>query len=175
MSQSSPPSPPTSCLSSVKKTLEGLLYSSSSATTAGSAAPATCADRKDPLAYSPAFPMDVKAQPAVETKPPALEKDAKILIFGGGGTMGSSTALHLARRGYTDITVLDEFEIPSRQSAGVRLSVPPSSPSNPGLTCHPILVPERPQQDRRRWLSNGLARQAGRCVRRPRDRLSAPS
>lgn len=58
--------------------------------------------------------MDVKARP--------LAKDSKILIFGGGGTMGSSTALHLARRGYTDITILDPFEIPSAQAAGASCS-----------------------------------------------------
>lgn len=32
--------------------------------------------------------------------------------------MGSSTALHLARRGYRDVTILDTFPIPSAQSAG---------------------------------------------------------
>lgn len=32
--------------------------------------------------------------------------------------MGSSTALHLARRGYTDIRVLDVYESPSANSAG---------------------------------------------------------
>ncbi len=42
----------------------------------------------------------------------------RILIVGGGGTMGSSAALHLARRGYKDITILDVFPIPSYNSAG---------------------------------------------------------
>lgn len=32
--------------------------------------------------------------------------------------MGSSSALHLARRGYTDIRVLDMFQPPSANSAG---------------------------------------------------------
>ncbi|OCF33856.1 sarcosine oxidase [Kwoniella heveanensis BCC8398] len=45
-------------------------------------------------------------------------KDSKILIVGGGGTIGSSTALHLARRGYTDIRLLDVFQNPSANSAG---------------------------------------------------------
>lgn len=45
-------------------------------------------------------------------------KDSRILIVGGGGTIGSSTALHLARRGYTDIRLLDKFENPSANSAG---------------------------------------------------------
>jgi glycine/D-amino acid oxidase-like deaminating enzyme len=47
-----------------------------------------------------------------------VPKTARILVVGGGGTMGSSTALHLARRGYTDIRVLDVYESPSANSAG---------------------------------------------------------
>jgi sarcosine oxidase / L-pipecolate oxidase len=42
---------------------------------------------------------------------------ARILII-GGGTWGCSTALHLARRGYTSITVLDPYPVPSPISAG---------------------------------------------------------
>ncbi|KII88422.1 hypothetical protein PLICRDRAFT_110680 [Plicaturopsis crispa FD-325 SS-3] len=42
----------------------------------------------------------------------------RIVIVGGGGTMGSSTALHLARRGYKNIRILDVFPIPSANSAG---------------------------------------------------------
>lgn len=45
-------------------------------------------------------------------------KDSKILIIGGAGTMGSSTALHLARRGFKDIRVLDKYQSPSMDSAG---------------------------------------------------------
>ncbi|KUL82077.1 hypothetical protein ZTR_09111 [Talaromyces verruculosus] len=46
--------------------------------------------------------------------------NTKIVVVGGGGTMGSSTALHLLRSGYTpsNITVLDVYPIPSAQSAG---------------------------------------------------------
>ncbi|KAL5332557.1 fructosyl-amino acid oxidase [Aspergillus crustosus] len=50
------------------------------------------------------------AQPTPTTSSP-------ILII-GGGTWGCSTALHLARRGYDSITVLDPYEIPSPIAAG---------------------------------------------------------
>ncbi|KAJ5161708.1 sarcosine oxidase [Penicillium capsulatum] len=47
-----------------------------------------------------------------------------VIVVGGGGTMGSSTALHLIRAGYTPskITVLDTYPIPSEQSAGFDLN-----------------------------------------------------
>lgn len=46
-----------------------------------------------------------------------LKYDSSILII-GAGTWGCSTALHLARRGYKNITVLDSYELPSPISAG---------------------------------------------------------
>ncbi|EYE92074.1 NAD(P)/FAD-dependent oxidoreductase [Aspergillus ruber CBS 135680] len=46
-----------------------------------------------------------------------LSKSSPLLII-GAGTWGSSTALHLARRGYTNVTALDPYPVPSAISAG---------------------------------------------------------
>lgn len=46
-----------------------------------------------------------------------VSQDSSIVIV-GGGTWGCSTALHLARRGYNNVTVLDAHPIPSPISAG---------------------------------------------------------
>ena len=46
-----------------------------------------------------------------------LSAESSILII-GSGTWGCSTALHLARRGYKSITVLDIYPVPSPISAG---------------------------------------------------------
>lgn len=50
----------------------------------------------------------------------ASRAHTKVIVVGGGGTIGSSTALHLIRSGYTpsNISVLDTYPIPSAQSAG---------------------------------------------------------
>lgn len=46
-----------------------------------------------------------------------LNYSSAILVV-GAGTWGASTALHLARRGYTNVTVLDAYPQPSAISAG---------------------------------------------------------
>lgn len=46
-----------------------------------------------------------------------LSHDSSILIV-GGGTWGCSTALHLARKGYRSVKVLDRYPVPSPISAG---------------------------------------------------------
>ncbi|KAJ6009162.1 hypothetical protein N7499_000884 [Penicillium canescens] len=48
---------------------------------------------------------------------PELNKSSSILII-GAGTWGCSTALHLARRGYTNVKVLDPHPVPSPIAAG---------------------------------------------------------
>lgn len=40
----------------------------------------------------------------------------------GGGCFGLSTAFHLAKSGYTNITVIDRYEPPSPDSAGYDLN-----------------------------------------------------
>ncbi|KAJ9659260.1 hypothetical protein H2201_007410 [Coniosporium apollinis] len=47
----------------------------------------------------------------------ALDHSTSIIII-GAGTWGCSTALHLARRGYKNVTVFDPFPVPSPISAG---------------------------------------------------------
>jgi sarcosine oxidase/L-pipecolate oxidase len=47
-----------------------------------------------------------------------MASSSRIVIV-GGGTFGLSTAYHLAKSGYTDITVIDKSEyLPSSESAG---------------------------------------------------------
>lgn len=46
-----------------------------------------------------------------------LDLASSILII-GAGTWGCSTSLHLARRGYKNITVLDPYSVPSPIAAG---------------------------------------------------------
>lgn len=40
------------------------------------------------------------------------------IIVIGGGTFGTSTAYHLSTKGYTNVTVLDRFSVPSFEAAG---------------------------------------------------------
>ncbi|KAK7430494.1 hypothetical protein QQZ08_003013 [Neonectria magnoliae] len=46
-----------------------------------------------------------------------LTKDSSILII-GAGTLGISTAYHLAQRGYSNVTCIDRHQCPSLDSAG---------------------------------------------------------
>ena len=46
-----------------------------------------------------------------------LDLASSILII-GAGTWGCSTSLHLARRGYQNVTVLDPYSVPSPIAAG---------------------------------------------------------
>lgn len=46
-----------------------------------------------------------------------LNYSSTILVI-GAGTWGASTALHLARRGYTNVRVFDAYPQPSAISAG---------------------------------------------------------
>ena len=48
---------------------------------------------------------------------PKLNSTSSILVI-GAGTWGCSTALHLARRGYTNVKVLDPHPVPSPIAAG---------------------------------------------------------
>lgn len=48
--------------------------------------------------------------------PPSSQSDSILII--GGGTFGTSTAYHLAQRGYTSVVVLDRWARPSREAAG---------------------------------------------------------
>lgn len=47
--------------------------------------------------------------------------ETSVLIV-GGGVFGTSTAYHLAQRGYKNVTVVDRFDAPSKDSAGTDLN-----------------------------------------------------
>ena len=53
----------------------------------------------------------------VMANPSCPEKGAPVLIV-GAGTWGTSIAYRLAKRGYTNITVLDSHDFPSSLAAG---------------------------------------------------------
>ena len=50
-----------------------------------------------------------------------MDKNPTILVI-GGGAFGTSTAYHLAHRGYTKVTVLDRFAAPSKDAAATDLN-----------------------------------------------------
>ncbi|MBW0523734.1 hypothetical protein O181_063449 [Austropuccinia psidii MF-1] len=47
-----------------------------------------------------------------------MDRSQKIIIVGGCGTFGLSTAWHLTKRGYTNVVCVDRWMFPSRSSAG---------------------------------------------------------
>lgn len=49
---------------------------------------------------------------------PAPLHHSSAIIIVGGGTWAISTSLHLVRRGYNNVTILDPYPIPSPISAG---------------------------------------------------------
>lgn len=59
--------------------------------------------------------MVIKTRSAVDR---ATDPATSHILVIGCGTWGSSTALHLTRRGYRYVTVLDPYEVPSAISAG---------------------------------------------------------
>lgn len=44
------------------------------------------------------------------------------IIIIGGGTFGTTTAFYLAKRGYTNVVVLDRFPVPSLEAAGTDIN-----------------------------------------------------
>ena len=44
------------------------------------------------------------------------------VLIVGGGVFGTSTAYHLSLQGYTDVIVLDRFDVPSKDSAATDLN-----------------------------------------------------
>jgi len=47
-----------------------------------------------------------------------MDRSQRIIVVGGCGTFGLSTAWHLAKRGYTNIICVDRWMFPSKSSAG---------------------------------------------------------
>jgi hypothetical protein len=109
----------------------GLRGTSASQPPAASAAPSASTET---LVETP--PAKAKADAA----PAPLRKDSKILIVGGGGTIGASTALHLARRGYTNVHVLDVFPIPSGNSAGNDLNKARAAEACADVRAHEVQI-----------------------------------
>lgn len=68
---------------------------------------------------------------------PHLDPATSTILIIGAGTWGSSTALHLARRGYKHITVLDPHPVPSAISAGNDINKIVEQGACPHLRPHP--------------------------------------
>lgn len=78
----------------------------------------------------------------------SIDRDSRILIV-GAGTFGLSAAWHLARRGYSNITAIDRYESPSKDSAGYDLNkIFRTEYADP-------LYSKLAHQSRRAWLEEG--------------------
>lgn len=70
--------------------------------------------------------------------PPMLDKSEQKIVIIGAGCFGLSTAYHLLKRGYSDVTVLDRAKtLPANDAASSDLN---KSTSLSALLCiHPIV------------------------------------
>ncbi|KAH9886133.1 FAD dependent oxidoreductase [Xylariomycetidae sp. FL2044] len=68
-----------------------------------------------------AYPIISNASLVIYSRTMPTNKSSSVIIV-GGGAFGTSTAYHLASRGYTSVTVLDRFDAPSKDSAACDLN-----------------------------------------------------
>ncbi|PYH87651.1 fructosyl amine:oxygen oxidoreductase [Aspergillus ellipticus CBS 707.79] len=70
--------------------------------------------RADQSSQPPSLSIAIR----IDSAPPDVTTLQSTILIIGASTWGASTALHLARRGYTNVTVLDAYHQPSAISAG---------------------------------------------------------